>query len=904
MNLSRWYIIWFLSLGICLVANAQKKTPKQAPQTTALAAKALAKPLINADSTKADSLKVNADSLKKDEMDSFKSSLKYVSEDSTITDIVNKITYLYGNARVNYEDIELKADYIRIDWSKNEVFAKGTLDTATKKKVNFPVFKQGGTNYNADSMRYNFKTKKGIIRAIITQQGEGFVQGKNVKKDQEDNLYLVKGLYTTCDLEHPHFHINMSKFKVANNPEKGTKQVISGPFNLVINDVPLPIGLPFGFFPMPKQKEAGTSGIIFPQYGNEPQGRGIYLRDGGYYFAINQYINATVTTQFYSRGGWGVGVSSQYKKLYRYQGNLSMNYNYNTTGDEANPRGTPDFQIRWSHSPQSYGRSTFSASVNASTNGYSVRNSYDTRSYLQSAMGSSVQYSHTFGTVARSSVSLRVNQNMATRALDAGINYSFGINQFQPLHRKDGTPNAFLDAFRMSLDVTGDYSFTNQIRVSSYGYNFNAKIENQTYTKDTTLKVNFSTLPELLRNAQMKTRYSIPITLPSFRVFKYINITPSFTYQGEIYTRRQSFRYNGKDSVLVSSDEGFFNTYNYSFAMSANTRLYGTYRFKNLGRLQAIRHTINPSVSASLAPNFGGENFGFFQKVQVNQKGDFVYAPRFVGLTSAPTAVAALSFGITNTLEAKLKSKYDTSAKGFEKVPLLNNLSLNGSYNFLADSLKLSDISLSTSANLLKKFNINLNATFDPYQYVATEGFSTGKKINKLLIEQGTLAALKTANFSLSTNFKPKTASDAAAKKTTPNATPEQLKRLKENPEAYVDFDIPWALNLSYQWSYSKVGTETTPRIVSSATFSGDFSLTPKWKFTFNSGYDFKYKAITYSQIGITRDLHCWAMAFNWTPAAQGARANTYSFDLYVKSAMLRDLKLSRRRTFYDRGVF
>lgn len=892
--------------SLFLVFNCFAQAPKQGPRTTRPISDPNPVPAYipspkNTTDTAKKAIITSIDSLKKGEDDAFKSIVNYVSSDSTVME--DDYVYLFRNGEVKFEDIELKADYIRISLKKNEIFAKGSTDS-TKKQIGTPVFTQAGTTYNADSIRYNFRSKKGIIKQLITQQGDGFVQGQNVKKDQDDNMFLLKGHYTTCDLSHPHFYVNMSKFKVANNPKKGTKQVISGPFNLVINDIPLPVGLPFGYFPMPKQKEIGTSGILMPTYGEEPRGRGFYLRDGGYYFAISEYLNATVTGQIYSRGSWGLGLSSDYKKLYRYNGQFSLQFNRNTTGDEANPQVTPDFQIRWSHSPQSFGRSTFSASVNASTNGFGARNSFNTNTYLQSAVGSSVQYSLQLGTFGRASSSFRVNQNMQNRSLDAGVDYSFGINQFQPFLRKNAITPSLLDQFRLALDVSGSFSANNQIRATNFGYSFNAKLENPKYSRDTTLRINsLDALGEMFGNGELRNRYSVPISLPNFKLFKYLNLTPSFNYQGEIFTKRQNFRYTGRDTVAVQSESGLFNTYNYSFSMSMNTRFYGTFRFKKLGRLQAIRHTVNPTVSANFAPDFSKEDFGFFQRVQVNNKNDYVYAPRFSGLSSAPGPVGGLSFGLTNTFEAKLKSKSDTAAKAFEKIPLLDNFSMNGGYNFLADSLRLSNITMSTSANLLKKINIAFGAVFDPYQYIAADGFYTGKKINRFLFEKGQLAALQNANLSISTNFLPPKAKKKTEEKTSPNATPEQMKQIRQNPNAYVDFDIPWQLNVSYQWSLIKPGLAAS-QMVSSATFSGSLSLTPKWQVTFNSGYDFNYKAITYSNISLNRDLHCWAMAFNWTPAAQGARANTYSFEIYAKSSILRDLKLSRRRTFYDRGVF
>lgn len=894
------FLLYFITL-IVIFAQSPIRQPK-ANSTPSLKLPTIKAPQNK--SAKGDSIVVAIpDSLKKPE-GVLEAEVKYSARDSIIMSEDQKIAYLYGDAKVTYGDINLQAEYIQLDYSKNELFARGILDSLQQKHIGFPIFKQGDGTYNADSIRYNFKTRKAIIKSVVTQQGEGFVQGKQVKKDNEDNLYLRRGLYTTCDLVHPHFYIAASKLKIATNKKKGTKQVIAGPFNLVINDIPLPIGLPFGFFPFPKQKEQGTSGIIFPKYGEEPRGRGFYLRDGGYYFAINQYIGLQVLGQIYSKGGWGLGATGDYRKLYRYNGNFNLAFNRNTTGDEAFPNPTNDFRVQWSHTPVTHGSHSFSASVNASSNGYAARNSFDTRSYLSSAFGSSVSYTQTFGNFGRAGGSMRLNQNVSTKTVDASTDFNFGINQFTPLKGKKSIGNQFVDQFRMALDFSGSYSINNQIQSGLSQLPFTVKVNNATYKKDTILPVNGKNLSELLRNARFTGRYSIPISLPNFKLFRYINVTPGFNYQGEIFTRKFRYSYVPADtSVRIDTTKGIFSSYNYSFSMSTNTRVYGTLYFKKLGRLQAIRHIMAPSISFSATPDFSKAKYGLYQWVQVNQKKDSVLVSRFGNSSGSPGASGSISFSLSNTLEAKLGSKSDTSAKQSEKINLLDNLSFSASYNLLADSLNLSDISMSATTNILKRFNVNFGATFDPYLYVKEDGYYTGKKVNRYLIAEGKgFAALKSANFSISTSFRPPQAKEKK-QKTTPNATDQQLEFVKNNPDLYVDWDIPWSLNVSYQWSMNKTGL-APKQIVSSATLNGDFSLTEKWKFNFSSGYDFAQKVVTYTNIAITRNLHCWDMAFNWTPAAQGARANTYSFDLYVKSSLLKDLKISRRRTFYDRGVF
>jgi lipopolysaccharide assembly outer membrane protein LptD (OstA) len=391
----------------------------------------------------------------------------YSAVDSTVLDADKQVVHLYGNAKVKYGEISLESSYIRLDWDKNEVYAIGRYDSTSHKMEGLPVFTQGSDKYDSDEIRYNFKTKRAAIKGIVTQQGEGFVQGKTVKKDEEDNLYIRNAIYTTCNLSHPHFHIKASKIKVV-----GKKEIISGPFHFELNDIPLPIGLPFGFFPYSQPREAGKSGILVPTYGEEPTGRGFYLREGGYYWAASENIGIRFTGQIYSKGGWGLGANSQYNKRYRYTGSFNLAFNRNSNGDEFNPTKRTDFALQWSHSPRSLGNSSFSASVNIASNSYNQYNNFNTQQYLSNTIGSSVQYTKNIGQTFRSSISLRINQNTTTRVFDAGTEFSLGLNQFQPFKRKSSVGDRFMDQFRVGLDFSGGISMTNQISDPYTRYEF------------------------------------------------------------------------------------------------------------------------------------------------------------------------------------------------------------------------------------------------------------------------------------------------------------------------------------------------------------------------------------------------------------------------------------------------
>jgi len=851
----------------------------------------------------------------------------YSAIDSTVLDAEKQVVNLYGGAKLKYGSIALEADYIRLDWSKNEVFAKGTLDTATKKIMGLPIFTQGQDKYDSEEVRYNFKSKRASIKAIVTQQGEGFVQGKTVKKDEEDNLYIRNAIYTTCNLTHPHFHIKASKIKVV-----GKKEIISGPFHFELNDIPLPIGLPFGFFPYSQPKEAGKSGIIVPTYGEEPSGRGFYLREGGYYWAASENIGVRFTGQIYSKGGWGLGANSQYNKRYRFAGSFNLAFNRNTNGDEFSPTKRTDFALQWSHSPQSRGNSSFSASVNIASNSYNQFNTYNSQQYLSNTIGSSVQYTKNIGETIRTGISLRINQNTTTRVFDAGTEFNFGLNQFQPFKRKNSLGDQFLDQFRLGLDFSGGISMTNQVSDPYTRYEFDVYpresnsqrgIIQKPFVPKTlddlppgVIPVDASTLPLLWEKAQTKFNYSIPLSLPNLKLNKYVNLTPGVSWSGNMYTRSYKYTYMKSDSTVRIDTVGGLPKFNsqLSFSASMNTRIYGTLRFKK-GRLEALRHTIAPSISLSYTPDYSDPTYGYYQDVRINnrkfinnegveQVGDIrrisTFDPRQMSYGGAS---GSISFGLQNTLEAKLKTKSDTATKQNEKITILDNFGINGSYNLLAKEYPLSNLNFNANSRV-SEFDINIGGSFDPYLYVDDKlFFDVGRRTPDLMLSQGDgLARLTALNLSIGRRFAPAKSKDL---KTSTNASEAQLKQINRNIDDYVDWNVPWTFSFSYQFSMNRMGLAAAQQI-SGLTFQGDLSLTEKWKFSMSSGYDFKYSGLTYTNMSVHRDLHCWELNFNWTPIASPfyGRASNYSFDLRVKSSLLQELKISRRRSFYDKGGF
>ncbi len=920
-----------------------------------------------------DSLQVAVrDSAQQDSLktaDSFKTTVKYRSKDSTLYSADGQTVELFGDASVEYGDISLKAAYIRINYLTNEVYAKGRYDSTAQKLIGRPVFKDGEGQYDTKEIRYNFKSKRGKIQGVITQQGEGNIRGQNVKKDAEDNMYIGKAIYTTCNLATPHFHINASKLKVIHN-----KQVVAGPFNLVINQVPLPIGLPFGFFPFPKRKEIGVSGVLVPQYGEEPNGRGYYLRDGGYYWAVNENVGMQFRGQIYSRGSWGLGVSSAYNVRYKLSGSVNLQFNRNRSGDRVDTTQSPrnDFSFSWSHSPVPRGRGNFSANVNVSSNSFNQFNSFSTQQYTSNVAGSSVQYNRTFGQYVRAGANIRVNQQFgqvnpitnvrANGRTEVSSDFQIGVNQIAPFALKGGS-GRWYESFRVGLDISGSLGISNTIRrqVDTTGLGFPIisdipAISQLQRTLDSInrannlrlgiveadpnlIAFNLQNLNRIWANRTIQARYSIPIALPNLKLARYINLTPGFSLQGDVFTRRLDYVYlPAEDAVRIDTARGFFPSYNFSINASLNTRMYGTFFIRGK-RIEAIRHTLAPSISFSYVPDFTDPRFGLFQTLPA--VGSLANLPehrrtlsRFRGLGgSAGTGTAEsafITFGIVNQLEMKVRTRGDSAGQDFKKIPIFDNISVQGSYNVLAPDYQLSPIAVSANTQIAKNISFNLSSTFDPYAfrpYGGTAVFpllpasATPLNFSPLLLQpvefinqefarvpnlyafqngQGLLRLTNLQAF-VSARFAPKKADKP---KSSQNANDQTMKSINNNPDLYVDFNIPWSFNVSYTFGLTKLTPERS-QVIQALTLTGDFSLTPKWKFTLNTGYDFQFGRPTLTTIGITRDLHCWDMAFNWTPfSGSNLRSGNYSFDLRVRSAILQELKLSRRRSFYDRGGF
>lgn len=797
-----------------------------------------------------------------------KSKIRYSAKDSIVYDITGKQVFLYNGAEVYYEDITLKSDFVRIDQDKKIVYAEGVKDS-TGNIVGKPVFTDNGQTYNSDFISYNFETKKGKIKEVTTQEGEGYLLANDVKKNEFDEIFIKNGKYTTCNLPHPHFYIALTKAKNTKN------KTVSGPAYLVVEDVPLPLALPFGFFP---RKSGRSSGILLPEVG-EDRILGFFLRNGGYYFGINDYLDLALRGDIYSKGSYGFNTFSRYNVLYRFNGNLAAGYTNRQIGEPETIgfEKQNDFYLRWNHSQDAKARpgTRFSSNVNvASRNNFRNGTNSNIQSIVQNSLSSSISYSkYWIGTPFNLSGSLSHDQNLQTGQITLGLpRMSFNVARINPFDSKKRI---------------GAQRWYHKI-----GFSYSLDAENRVDTYDSLL---FE--PNIVDKFKNGIRHTIPVAT-SFNILKHINVNPSFNYAERWYFSSIEKIWNG-NQVIIDTIIDFKQAREYSLGASANTRLYGMFQLNKLGII-AVRHVLTPSVSYSYRPDFSDEKYGYYKKVQIDTAGTSgtysIFEQSIYGSPGSGKS-SILGFGIDNNLEMKVRTKNDT-ASSTKKIKLFENLRVSSSYNMAIDSLQLAPISVSARTVILNKINIDFNASYDPYVlYKDTSGVIT--RVNQFEWDKNKrIGRLVSANFSLGTNLNAE--AFRKKRKEQPHTTNKydrlDVDFVDRNPEYFVDWTIPWSLNINYILNYSRpLHTKT---ITQSLNFSGDLSITEKWKVGFTSGYDFKSKEITPTSLSIYRDLHCWDLSINWIPFGTYQR---YSVDLKVRASILQDLKLSRRREYYER---
>jgi len=817
--------------------------------------------------------------------DALDAKVDYKAKDSTIFDLVNKKVFLYGDAVIDYDDINLKAAYIEIDFEKNEVYATGMPDS-TGKEAGIPVFKQAEQTFKSHIMRYNYKSKKGFINKVITEDGNGYLHGETVKKMGNDEINISRGSYTTCDLEeHPHFEFRYNKSKVI--PKK---RIVTGPAYLVIEDVPTPLMIPFGWFP---NKQGQRSGIILPTYGESPD-RGFYFEGGGYYLYISDYLDFKVVGDIYTLGSWAVKPSFRYKKRYKYSGSANFTYAINIQGvkEAPNYNRKRDFALRWSHrqDPKARPRSTFTADVNIVSSSLSRYNPSSTQDYLSNTFRSSVAYQTSFGGKYFLTINAAHDQNTLTKIVNVTLpELTFSVNRFTPFNsRKRVGPNRWYHNISMS-------------------YNLNAR---NTVTAADSVILTTEAL-DLMKNG---IKHAFPISSP-VKLLKYFNWTNSISLNDRMYF--ESYRKSWSNDTLITEIDtvvgylsldtinGFNNLFDYSFSSSLSTKVYGMVEFGKKFPVNAIRHVLTPTVSFSYRPDFGTDFWNYYGSY-VDTTGKEVPYSKYEGaIYGAPLSGKSgmISFSFLNNLEMKVRSQKDTIT-GTKKVGLLDNFSINFSYDFAKDSLNWSPLSLSGRTRLFKNIDISYRSEFDPYilDSTGTKNLNqTEWSVNHRLLR------LKQTNWAVSLNWRINS-KDLKKKEdkivqTPAVGTEAEMEEINLNPDDYIDWSIPWDLTLSYSFSYNAVHKypdyvyERTETIIQTLGVSGNVSITPKWKIGIMTGWDFEAKDLSYTSINIYRDLHCWEMRFNWIPT--GAR-KSWNFTINAKASLLQDLKLNKKKDFRD----
>ncbi len=803
------------------------------------------------------------------------------NQDSLYYDVKNQKVRIYNSGDIRYQNMSLLADYMEIDINRDEVYAYGRTDTVNNViTVTKPEFMDGDASYTMDTITYNLSSEKAKIKGVATQEGEGWLVGGEVKKMPDNAFNIRGGKYTTCsETDHPHFYLAMTKAKVIPG-----KKVVTGPAYLVLEDVPLYfLAIPEGFFPI---NSGPKSGLLMPSYGEDGT-LGFFIRDLGYYFTISDHMDLALTGGWYTYGSWDVNAASNYVKRYKYSGNFDLSYSNIKTGD----KGESDYieqiaaRIQWTHSQDSKANpgSTFAASVNFTTSGYTKYSATTIDDILQTQTNSSISYSKSWSWGSLST-SLSASQNSETEEISMTFPTAvLSVSRFYPFKRRE---------------VMGEERWWEKISMTYTG-----KLTNSITAEESDI-FSKQTLQDMVNGVQ----HSIPVSA-SFSLFNYLNITPSFSYNERWYFKsmRQEWDPAANELIDLDPEYGFYRLWDYSTSASASTTVYGMFQAKKQSNpIQAIRHTLTPTVGVSYAPDFSKQKYGYYETVQTDSLGSTTtYSPYSSNAYGAPSSGnnMSMTFSLSQTLEMKVRSKRDST--GTKKVKLIDQLSLSGSYNFLADSMKLSTIPISFRTTIMNNFGINLSLTLDPYR-VTPEGV----RYNKLFFP----GRITSTSWSYGYTFR-STNSSAPAINDINSIPPEYANpfydpygeldpvlRRQYMSQAYYDYSIPWNFGFNYVISYSisYVDNGTTgyqKNVTQSIGFNGSVNLTPKTGITFSGGYDIQSRSLTTSSISISRDLHCWQMSFSWIPFGY---YKSWSFNIGVKAASLSDLKYDKSQSMYD----
>lgn len=823
------------------------------------------------------------------------SDITYSAKDSIIME-GNNVAILYGDAVVKYQSMELKAEYIRLSLDSNIVYACGVTDSLGN-YVGSPVFKDGSEEIESRSMRYNIKTKKGFVYGTVTEQGEGYVQSEQTKKVDEDVYCLKNGKYTTCDNhEHPHFYLALTKAKM-----KQGKYIVSGPAYMVIEDVPTPLALPFGYFPV---NQTYSSGILFPTLGDE-YNRGFYAKDMGYYFAMSDYIDLAITSDIYSKGSWGLTMASGYRWRYKFSGKLNLSYICNVSGEKytSSYKKSNDFRLLWSHTqdPKSSPYTTFSASVNFSTSSYAQN---DVDSYYNPSLLSQNTKSSTV------TLTQRFPESPFT------LSASMYVNQ----RTSDSTINLQLPS--LTLSMSRQYPFKRKKAAGKEKwYEKIALTYNMSLTNSTTAKESEFKDMQYLRDWKVGMKHALPISA-SYTMFKYLNMNISMNNNLKWYFQKIDQNWEGgvNGAVVKDTTYGFYNVYQTNISLGFQTQLFGFYTLKSKTgkKLPVFRHKLVPSVSFSYNPDFGHERWGYwgtYDRPASDGTVQTVYYDRYssgvYGGSPGRGRAAAISFSVSNNLEMKYWSAKDTTDTG-KKISIIDNFSFSTSYNIIADSLNWSNVNANLRLKLIDNFSLNLDMTFDPYTY-QFNSFGSPVKVNVSQLEKNkVLFRLMSTGTSFGYTFSNSTFKKKSTNQPVPsepvksdlentldelNPIDESLEKEKTDKElGYQEFSMPWSLSVNYsvRYAYSDFNEEIMEynrKLTHNLSFSGNIKFTPTWSARFSTYYDITNNTWNYMNCSISKDLHCWEMSISFVPIG---KYKTYDFMIGVKSTMLKDLKYEK----------
>ena len=820
--------------------------------------------------------------------------------DSVYRDMSQKKIFYYGNAEAKYDDIVLKADYLEFDLETSTCKAHGTVDSLGKIQGR-PVFTQGESTFEAVEMSYNFKSKKGIISKVWTEESGGYLHGERIKRMDDNSINIRSGGYTTCDLkDHPHYQFKFTKAKVIPDDK-----IVTGPIYMTISDIPLPIVLPFAMIPNTKGKK---SGLIIPTYG-ESANRGFYLENGGYYWAINDNYDLQILGDIYTRGSWGIKPTFRYNKRYRFNGSMALGFAVNKIGTKgaADYQESTDFKIHWTHKqdPKSHPRRNFSADVNIVSSNFNKYNAQTATDQLSNTFRSSIAYQTNFAGKVYLTLNASHSQNTLTRQVTASLpEMTLTVNTFYPLKN------------------VGKAGKKHWYQSLSMGYTMNGKA----YINDVDTVLfhgitdNFGGWAREMMRDHIQTGIShrIPINA-TIKLFKHFSWTNSLTLNDYMYFKHIEQQWiNDSDStgyVQTDTIHGFRNLVDFSASTNLTTKIYGMVNFAN-GPIRAIRHVFTPTIGFTYRPDFSDPKWGVYGSY-IDGNGDEKTYNKFVNAlygTPSQNQQGLLTYSLGNNLEIKVPLRSDTIT-GIKKIPILESFSISGNYDITKDSVNFSPISVNGRTTLFKKLGINYSSSWDPYA-----ADSLGRRINRFeVIDNGRLFRKTGSSWRFSLNYsfnqndlkklQGKKGSQDLRNEINQNARqsgmfdPDELDEILGNPNAYIDWTTPWSLSLSYNLTYTTslayaafMGIATNT-YVHTIGLNGDISITPKWKFTFSTGWDFVNNKISYTNLSVYRDLHCWEMRFNWIPIGS---YKSWNFTINVKAQALKDLKYEKKKDYRD----